>query len=268
MQWQPDQWRAWEHRSKCRLFNLPGLSACSVAVDWMHAKYLGNDQYVFGSLLYVLCFVVMTETPLENLQRCWNFIKRYYVRFNVEYRYQCLNKLSMFCRKSGFPKLRGKAAEIKGIGPALLALWEKHMRPAVTVHRQILMMMQANVNAERILAEHSDSLRLPAGPANRFQEHVFLMCQLQGQLAEYFLDETNLKVFNRTSKLHGVCHCALLCEFLHPRMTWCFRGEDMMSKTQSIAKSSVRGNNAANAINKMAKRYKLGLHLQFKACSI
>ena len=113
--WKPSEWLAWPERSKCKLFTLPGLSACTVALDWMHCKYLGSDQYMFGSVMWLLCFVVMPETPLQNLLACWIFISRFYKEQETEHRFKFLNKLSMFVRKSGFPKLRGKAAEKKRV---------------------------------------------------------------------------------------------------------------------------------------------------------
>lgn len=37
-------------------------------------------------------------------------------------------KLSIFVRKKDYPKLRGRAADLKGLGPAMLALWLHHTR--------------------------------------------------------------------------------------------------------------------------------------------
>lgn len=37
-------------------------------------------------------------------------------------------KLSIFVRKKDYPKLRGRAADLKGLGPAMLALWLRHTR--------------------------------------------------------------------------------------------------------------------------------------------
>ncbi len=60
------------------LSTLPGVIALTVALDYMHSKYLGMDQHMFGSTLYVLCYMVMTGTPEENVARCWAFVQRYY----------------------------------------------------------------------------------------------------------------------------------------------------------------------------------------------
>ena len=55
--WTPVAWKAWPGRSQNQLFSLPGVRALTVALDYMHCKYLGMDQYIFGSILYILCFL-------------------------------------------------------------------------------------------------------------------------------------------------------------------------------------------------------------------
>ena len=41
---------------------LPGLTGLSVAPDWMHAKHLGTDQYLYGSTLHILVFLAPAAT--------------------------------------------------------------------------------------------------------------------------------------------------------------------------------------------------------------
>ena len=41
----------------------------------MHCKYLGVDQYTYGSVLALLCCKVMGGSPLQNLQAVWADIK-------------------------------------------------------------------------------------------------------------------------------------------------------------------------------------------------
>lgn len=52
--WTPKKWLAWPKRSKCPIFTVPGVTALTVMLDYMHAKYLGSDMYQMGS---VSCFV-------------------------------------------------------------------------------------------------------------------------------------------------------------------------------------------------------------------
>lgn len=38
------------------LLTLPGVTILSMAVDWMHCKYLGTDQYFLGSVLFLMVY--------------------------------------------------------------------------------------------------------------------------------------------------------------------------------------------------------------------
>jgi hypothetical protein len=73
--WTNEEWLAWDGRSTSPLFTMPGVTGLTVALDYMHCKYLGMDQYMFGSVMYVLCYFVMPDEPLNNLKACWTFIQ-------------------------------------------------------------------------------------------------------------------------------------------------------------------------------------------------
>ena len=68
----------------------------------------------------------MNQEPEANIQRLWSRIKQIYKEQRTLHRYKFL-ELSMFSRKSGAVKLRGKGIEIKGILPILLQLWQEHL---------------------------------------------------------------------------------------------------------------------------------------------
>ena len=99
MIWKPSSWRSWSDRSKCPLFDLPGVSALTAMVDYMHCKYLGSDQYMFGSILWIIVYYVLQGSPEDNMAYVWRFIQQYYRLHHVKTRYRYLNKLSMFKRK-------------------------------------------------------------------------------------------------------------------------------------------------------------------------
>ena len=58
--WRGTEWSvlAWRRSEWARheLFKLPGVSVLSVAADLMHCKHLGTDMYVYGSVLWKLCY--------------------------------------------------------------------------------------------------------------------------------------------------------------------------------------------------------------------
>ena len=47
----------------------------------------------------------------------------------------------MFHTKSQ-PKLKGKAGEVKDLGPVMVLLWRKHMNEALLIHRKILVVLE------------------------------------------------------------------------------------------------------------------------------
>jgi len=164
-----------------------------------------------------------------------------------------------------FPKLRGKAAQIKAFGPALLNLWQKKIASSTDpMHKDITVLLQANVQMEKILDKFADSVALPANVAKQFIKCSRLMAQLLCKCSEHYLPNPNLKVFNITSKTHMVIHCALLSKYLNPRKVWCFSGEDFMRKVQRIGESCVSGTSPAQAIMKMVSHYRVGLDMELK----
>lgn len=262
--WTPSEWLMWAGRSTCKLFNSIGVTACTVALDYMHSKYLGSDQYQFGSVFYLLCFIMLPKSPKQNLEDCWSFIKGYYQTHNTKHRYASIEKLSMFVRKKGGPKLRGKAGEVKGLGPAMLALWESNMNADLEVHKQIRLMLLLNTKMESLLELHSHEFKLPDAAAKRFVKFSFGMAQCQSVVAQHFETEDCGKVlFGHTSKIHMVLHNALTSNALNPALVWCFVGEDFMRKVQKLGESCVRGVTPPQALNKMVSHYRLAMHLQF-----
>ena len=53
--WKTENWRLFPDRSKCKLFeDIPGSSALLCSLDFMHNKFLGCDQYCYGSIMLLL----------------------------------------------------------------------------------------------------------------------------------------------------------------------------------------------------------------------
>ena len=53
--WNTENWRLYPDRSKCKLFeDIPGSTALLCSLDFMHNKFLGCDQYGYGSVMLLL----------------------------------------------------------------------------------------------------------------------------------------------------------------------------------------------------------------------
>ena len=107
-----------------KLFQKDLCSVLVVHFDLMHCRYLGYLQQLFGSVFWLLCEEMMQGSPLVNLHELWNFLNTYQAEHKVHSPYsQRLNKLSMYKKQTDFPKLRGKASEIKDMAAAMQAMW-------------------------------------------------------------------------------------------------------------------------------------------------
>ena len=156
------------------LFNeLPGQSCHTVSLDLMHCKYLGHDMYFFGSVLTLLCQYLLPGSEEQNLKRCWDFLKRFYKEHSIPSPYRYLTKISMFIRKKKFPKLRGKASEVRHLAKPLSALWAHFMNKNVETHRQIDLYLRLNIQFENILDDHKDDYALPLAAYTAFMNVAF-----------------------------------------------------------------------------------------------
>ena len=259
--WTTADWLKWDAKSPCPLFaGEGGITALAVGLDWLHCKYLGTDMHVYGSILKLLCFFILPSSAINNLQTVWGDIKSFYKELGTPVRYKYITKLSMFIpAKSPYPKLRGKGAEVKYLSEVMLKLWQKYLNPHLRVHKQIELMLRLNAAVEQTIIDYREALFFPAAVAATFATQVEKYLLLLTAVAEHYLED---RLFDITSKTHFVQHCALQSHTLSPRAIWCFMGEDMQKKMQTLAKACVKGQGPVQATRKVAQRYRLALHLQ------
>lgn len=50
----------------------------SVCADLLHTKHLGTDAWFYGSVLHMLCYMVLPDSPEANLNEVWTFLHRYF----------------------------------------------------------------------------------------------------------------------------------------------------------------------------------------------
>ena len=84
----------------------------------------------------------------ENLNRVWNRISHWYEVLDVSTKYRTL-KLSMFEKgPGGYPCLRGKASEVKHLGPVLLAVWQEGMNHEIPLHVALKLALETGVQLD------------------------------------------------------------------------------------------------------------------------
>ena len=95
----PSTWK--EHwNTTCQLFQLPGVSGLSIAMDLMHCLHLGWLQYAYASVFSLIVSDCLTGTPLENLLVINKFVKDFQRQRPTKHRFRPnLNKLTMYQKK-------------------------------------------------------------------------------------------------------------------------------------------------------------------------
>ena len=247
------------------IYQLPGITALSIALDYMHNCYLGFQNYVYGSCFYILTHEAMPGTPLENLKVLETFLKDFQKRRHTAHRYRHrLCKLSMFMKASGFPKLKGRAADIKGLDEVMVAMWENWMDFTNLQHRQIRLLLKLNLDIARILDEYAPRhghLAVPEPMATNLKRKGQQLAQVHAQLTDHY-KEQDKRLFNFTAKLHFCQHSLELAKFVHPSLVWCFKGETTMRSVQRLWKSCLDGRKHWQVGRSAAMKYRHLTHLR------
>jgi len=201
------------------------------------------------------------------LKACGVWMRNFQTESGTVMKYRhALTKLSMFVKQQGYPKLKGRAAEIRHLGPTMAALCDQHMNPGVLIHRHIKKLLELNNKMHDILEKYSPAegfFAVPEKPAARLTEVAFSMTQLHVMVSEHF-EKEEVQIFNVTSKSHMNLHPIMLSRYVHPYLLWCFKGEDNMQKMSRVLASCLKGNSQTQGLVQAAEKYRLGLHLSFE----
>ncbi|MDP6772379.1 MAG: hypothetical protein QF704_16860 [Anaerolineales bacterium] len=88
-------------------------------------------------------------------------MRQLYAHFNIPRMNRFGNlKLTMF-QVGGSVKLRGKAGEVRAIGPVLHRIWQMHYNSNLEIHNKIELCLRMGCRMEAILDDHRDYFALP-----------------------------------------------------------------------------------------------------------
>jgi hypothetical protein len=248
----PEAWRA-AHLNRCALFFVPGLTALMHMPDWMHVKNIGTDCEFYGSVLTYMCFHMAIGGPPETvLILLWGKLYQWFLAHKPGTRFSSI-KLNMFYKENNFSRLKGRAAEVRSLGPALLALFAEYADMSNRVERWIYEGLQHNNRMEEIYYDFIDSYRIPEPHAtnmyNANVEFARRVCALRRHFGDIAL------LFRVTGKLHILMHCTWMARYLHPRFASCWSGEDFMRVGQRVIKASLDGTATRFVVCKALQRY-------------
>ena len=119
--WTSSEWRE-AHPDAHPLLSLPGVGIQNVFPDYMHTKHAVYDKLNYAVASQLLCYEVKPDDPATNLDAIWAEILQYCRDHTIIDRFRQI-KLSLFTKPrtplAAFPKMRGKAIEIRNLGQPL-----------------------------------------------------------------------------------------------------------------------------------------------------
>jgi hypothetical protein len=95
-----------------QIFALGFLSHHNLEPDELHVIYLGIAHYFLGSILALLCYVILPNRPEDNMTVVWTCILQHYSALNVPTQFSSLNLNMIFADlRNGwgenYPQLKG-----------------------------------------------------------------------------------------------------------------------------------------------------------------
>jgi hypothetical protein len=205
--------------------------------------------------------------PDVNMELIWDRILRIYYRANPNGSRFTNITLSMFCSvdhpRATFPRLKGKAAEVKALMPALVWAFGMVMQTGNDQHDQILSALKCSEHLDAVMDDHKTDNTLPADVAETFKQAGFAMNVFMNALCQHYghMGINAMYLFNIVPKNHFLCHICLQAQYLNQRLAWCYMGEDMMHHMRRLGAGCARGNDPVRASQKLMYWYRQGLSL-------
>jgi len=200
------QWLGTDYAS-CLLFTIVGVTILSVYPDWQHCKHLGIDKVIYGGCLYVLTNYMMPGSPEDNVATLWAQIKDRYDERGTPTQYSDLKK-TMFNSRTGI-KLKGKAAEVKHLGPILLELFQEYMNPLIAIHRQTELVLRLLVHLDVVVDRDPDAVALSDADSSELLGTCQACFCVWTEVSEHWKGE-GVPIFGLTSKAHMLVHACIL----------------------------------------------------------
>ena len=243
---------------------VPGLSILNFVPDVMHVLHLGVYMYFFGSVLKYLTHHIMDGDPDINIETLYSQIKQLYSDYDITSRFNDLRVSMYWNGESGeFPVLKGKAAEVRNLVKPLLVVAHKYLAKTSPTNKIILKQLEMAVRIEMILDTYKNDYVFPTEARAEFKAACFTFAQLNTALGQEFHTK-GVFLFHHTIKMHYLCHIGLVAEYMNPRLSWCYSGEDLMHIIKELVQGSYAGTGPLQLPPKVMRKYAVGFGLKLQ----
>ena len=113
---------------------------------------------------------------------------------------------SLSSSRTSFPKLKGKAAQIKHLTPALAYAWSKVRDVGNPKHDAVSLALDMSVQMDRVLDDHPGAVVVPNDASDEFVAVSFVFLNQYTRLATLYNTGGDM-VFNISQITHGRPYC-------------------------------------------------------------
>ena len=206
------RWHEWEVRPS-PLFAAPFLTSQCFGVDWLHCVDQGVAADYLGNLLWHVLPQFPGANRREKVSALYKRIQTYYRQHRTDSCYQDMTEL-MIKQPKKSPKLRGKAAEVRGLVPFGLQLAQELV---VGTDTQSVTIRSCALH----LSKAYDCLSAATFNPDHLETHVRQFCLLYVALEAA---TPNPKLWRVKPKLHLFAELGMARN--RPALQWTYRDED------------------------------------------
>ena len=262
----PAAWRAEYGQSLHVLWRAFGfLYNANIDAYEMHTMHMGTSMYMLGSVLHVLVFQILPGSPLANMEIIWTEICEQYRLLNIPSQYSSLG-ISTFVDaekpRMVYPRLKGRAAEVKWLVPVLLVLWRRHKRAGVQMDDWVEACLAAQVRLQEIMDDEPRAFLMDEGLARELRAVADRMLSFYARLA-HAANEAGDLLWTVAPKHHQLWHLCAKAIYMHPRRGACYIDEDFMKRVKAIVQACT----AATPLHKvpltLLQKYRWGMCFQY-----
>ena len=261
--------RAWRRQMNVRLHELfktfHFMSTDNIEADEMHVVHLGTSQYLLGSVLQTLVYEKVRGRPLNAMERIWSDINEEYRRAECASQFSTLG-LSSFtdpkAPRGSYPRLKGRAAEVKGLVPVLAQVWKRYQSAESESDQLVDRLLGLQIRFQELLDEDATAMHLSEESAEGLCKVTDKLLSVYSKLAKQ-ADENGALLWNVTPKFHMLYHFARKAAFLHPRRGACYQDEDFMGRVKGLVASSSHALPLHQVATTVLKKYRWAMHFQY-----
>jgi hypothetical protein len=261
----PSTWRRAYGNNLHELFKqFAFLSNANVEPDEMHTIHMGTSTYFLGSVLWLLTHQLMQGSAAENMQTIWGEVVDLYREQRSATQYSNLGVSSFIDPEkanSSYPKLKGRAAEVKSLAPVLRAIWHRRKRANVQLDDWVGKCLDALCAIHGILDEEPGAFFLAPDRVAALRRAIDQHLAFYSRLAAA-CDQQGLLLFTVAPKHHALWHIGHRSAMLHPRRGACYMDEDFVRRLKGIVQMCTAGTPLHRVPAMVLQKYRWGMFYQ------